>query len=158
MKKKNTITIKIALSLALAVPLMLTVGCAHLAESDVVDPAVHGAWAGEGRFYDRDLNEEYGAFAVAFEIHPDGTVSGTVGNATMTDGVIKSGPEDFLIEAALIGTVVANGSLPDEHTDNVVFILEPPGADATNGDFHLKTNLAFDFSMRAGALTLTRSS
>ena len=152
--------IRVAMILALAVPLTMTLGCAHLRESDDIDPIIHGTWAGEGRFYDRDLNAEYGTFAVAFEVHPDGTVRGTVGRARLTDGVIKSRPEDFLVEATLTGAVFEDGSLPDEHKDRVVFILEPPeGAAAdTRGDFHLKTNLTFDVSMRAGALTLTRSS
>ena len=151
---------RVALILALAIPLTTILGCAHLRESDDIDPIIHGTWAGEGRFYDRDLNEEYGTFTVAFEVHPDGTVSGTVGSANLTGGVIKSRPEDFLVEAELAGNVFEDGSLPEEHKDRVVFILEPPGAAAagTNGDFHLKTNLAFDVTMRAGALTLTRSS
>jgi hypothetical protein len=140
----------------LTAAIVLPTACSHLRESDEIDPIVHGSWTGEGRFYDRDLNQEYGKFPVAFEIDPDGSVRGHVGEATLTDGVVKSRPEDFLVEARLNGSVFGDGSLPDEHKDRVVFILEPPDGAAMNGDFHLKTNFAFDISMRAGALTLER--
>jgi hypothetical protein len=113
---------------------------------------------GEGRFYDRHLNQEYGKFSVALEIHPDNSVSGTVGGATLVEGVIRSRPNDFLIEAKLTGLVFQAGSLPDEKKDWLVFILEPPESAIAKGDFHLKTNLTFDFNMRAGELTLSRSS
>ena len=140
--------------LLLTVPLFMA--CAHLKESDDVDPIVHGTWVGKGRFYDRSVNGEYGKFEVTMEIHPDNTVSGSVGGASLADGVIKSRPGDFLIEAELIGQVFDTGSLPGEKKDTVVFILKPPGDAGTDGDFHLKTNLLFDFSMRAGALDLSR--
>lgn len=79
------------------------------------------------------------------QIHADNTVSGTVGGAT-------------LVEAELTGKVFDAGSLPDEKKDTIVFILQPPGEAGTDGDFHLKTNLVFDFTMRAGELKLARSS
>jgi len=142
--------------LLLTLPIFLA--CAHLQESDDVDPIVHGSWVGEGRFYDRHLNEEYGKVPLTIEIHPDNSVSGTVGGAVLVEGVIKSRPNDFLIEADLIGQVFDAGSLPGEKKDTVVFILMPPGDASTDGNFHLKTNLTLDFSMRAGELRLSRSS
>ena len=48
------------------------------------------------------------------------------------------------------GQVFDTGSLPDEKKDTAVFILKPPGAAGKDGDLHLKTNLVFDFTMRAG--------
>lgn len=131
--------------------------CAHLAESDDVDPVIHGSWVGEGRFYDRDLKAEYGTVPVTLEIASDNTVSGMVGHAAVTAGVIKSRPQDFLIEAALEGDVFESGTLPGEDKDSLVVILQAPEGAATDGDFHLKTNLAFDFGMRAGAVKLARA-
>lgn len=90
------------------------------------------------------------------EIDTANTVRGTVGSATVTDGVIKSRPQDFLIEAALTGDVFETGSLPDEDKDTLVVILQSPDGAGTDGDFHLKTNLTFDFGMRAGEVSLTR--
>jgi hypothetical protein len=142
--------------IALLLAASLLAGCAHLRESDVVDPVIHGEWTGQGRFYDRDLNAEYGKFPLAIEVHPDNTVTGTVGGAKLADGVIKSRRDDFLIEAKLTGEVLESGSLPDENKDSLVLIVSPPDGDKADGDFHLKTNLTFDFSMRAGEMTLTR--
>ena len=132
--------------LLLAIPLFM--GCVHLRQSDDVDPIVQGAWMGEGHFFDRDLNQEYGNFVVTIEIHPDNSVSGTVGGASLMGGVVKSRPNDFLIEAELTGQVFDAGTLPGLKKDNVVLILNPPGAERTEGNIHLKTNPIFDFSMR----------
>jgi hypothetical protein len=136
--------------LLLAIPMLMA--CAHLRESDDVDPIVQGTWIGEGHFYDRDLKQEYGNFAVTIEIHPDNSVSGDVGGASLAGGVIKSRPNDFLIESELTGPVVDQGTLPGLKKDTVVFILKPPGDVGTEGNIHLKTNLIFDFSMRVGGL------
>jgi hypothetical protein len=95
---------------------------------------------------------------VEIEIHPDNSVSGTVGGATLAKGTVTSRPDDFLIEAELTGKIFDAGSLPGERKDTVVFILQPPGDTHTDGDFHLKTNLVFDFTMRAGELKLARTS
>jgi len=134
----------------------LLASCSHLQDSADVGPEIRGAWAGEGRFLDRDLNAEYGTFPVVIEVHPDDSVTGTVGVAEVTDGVVKSRPEDFLIEAGLAGPVFPEGSLPRQHKDCVVFLLEPPVDRASTGNLHLKTNHAFDFSMRVCAVELTR--
>jgi len=142
------------LALLLTVPLFMA--CAHLRESDDVDPIVQGAWVGEGRFYDRDLKQEYGNFAVAIEIHPDNSVSGNVGGASLAAGVIKSRPNDFVIEADLTGPVFDQGTMPGLKKDTVVFILKPPGDAGTEGNIHLKTNLFFDFSMRVGGVDLQK--
>ena len=147
---------RIIVILLLTLPLLAA--CAHLEESDEVDPIVHGIWIGKGRFYDQHLDAEYGKVRVEIEIHPDNSVSGTVGGAFLERGAIKSRPNDFLIEAELIGKVFDAGSLPGEKKDTVVFILKPPGDAGTDGDFHLKTNVVFDFTMRAGELKLARAS
>jgi hypothetical protein len=141
--------------LLLAIPLL--VGCTHLRESDTVDPVIHGKWAGQAKFYDRELNEEYGEYSMTIEIHPDNSVSGTVGSAGLEDGVIKSRPNDFLIEANLIGDVMDSGSIPGESKDSLVLIINAPDNGSAAGDFHLKTNLFLDFSMRAGELNLSRT-
>ena len=132
-------------------------GCAHLRESDTVDTIIHGKWEGEAKFYDRDLNEEYGKYAMTIQIHPDNSVSGKVGSASIEDGVIKSRPNDFLIEGKLIGNVLETGSLPEENKDSLVLIIQPPDNGSAEGDFHLKTNLFFDFAMRAGEMKLSRT-
>lgn len=144
------------------VALLLTVSllpaCAHLRESDRVDPLVQGKWAGQACFLDRDLHREYGSFSVALEIRPDNTVTGTVGGATLAGGVVKSRRDDYLIRARLEGPVFPAGSLPGEGKDCLILILEPPQSLGTMGNIHLKTNHAFDFNMRVGGLVLSRQS
>ena len=135
----------------------LLASCSHLEESDEVGPEIRGSWTGQGRFLDRDLAGEYGEFSVSIEIHPDNSVTGTVGAATLTDAVVRSRPEDFLIEGELEGAVFREGSLPGEKKDCVVFILAPPDGAVTGGNIHLKTNLTFDVKMRVGGLELARA-
>ncbi len=132
-------------------------GCSHLSESHDVDPAVHGAWAGEGRFYDRDLAQEYGTYPVAIEVHADDTVTGSVGAARLLEGSIVSRPEDHLVRARLTGAVFAEGSLPGEDRDCVVLILQTTDGAVTGGNIHLKTNFTFDFAMRVGEVALSRA-
>ena len=141
--------------LVLAIPMLF--GCTHLKESDTVNTVIHGKWEGQAKFYDQALNEEYGKYAMTIEIHPDNSVSGKIGNAILEDGVIKSRPRDFLIEGKLTGNVLETGSLPEENKDRFVLILGSPEDGSSAGDFHLKTNLFFDFSMRAGAVDLSRT-
>jgi hypothetical protein len=148
---------------------MKTVICALLAaallgscsskfrESDEVGPEIRGTWSGEGRFLDRDLNEEYGRFPVRIEIHEDNSVTGTLGSATLTEAVVKSRPEDFLIDGELEGAVFAEGSLPGEKKDCVVFLLTPPAEAATAGNIHLKTNHTFDVKMRVCGVELSQT-
>ena len=50
-----------------------------------------------------------------------------------------------------------SGTLPEENKDTVVLIIKPPDHGSAAGDFHLKTNLFFDFSMRAGEVNLSRT-
>ena len=147
--------IKPALFLLLNVPLIFS--CSHLREGDVLDPNIRGVRTGEGRFLDRDLNEEYGRFPIAIEIHADDSVTGTVGAAALFEGVIKSRPEDFLVSASLEGPVHEEGSLPEEKKDCVILIMQPLDATTLEGNVHLKTNFTFDFSMRVCGLELSRS-
>jgi hypothetical protein len=91
---------RIIVILLLTLPLFAA--CAHLEESNEVNPIVHGTWIGNGRFYDRHLNDEYGKLWVQIEIHPDNSVSGTVGGATLAKGTVTSRPNDFLIEAGTV--------------------------------------------------------
>lgn len=144
------------------VALLLTVSllpaCAHLRESDRVDPVIRGSWAGKACFLDRHLHREYGGFSVALEIHPDNSVTGSVGAATLLGGVVTRRRDDYLIRARLEGPVFAAGSFLGEDKDCVVFILEPPQRTGTKGNVHLKTNYAFDFNMRVGGLALSRQS
>jgi len=143
---------------ALILTVSLLPACAHLRESDRVDPRIQGSWAGQACFLDRHLHREYGGFPVALEIHPDNSVTGSVGAATLSGGVVTSRRDDYLIRARLEGPVFSAGSLPGEEKDCVVFILEPPQSADTKGNIHLKTNYAFDFHMRVGGLALSRQS
>lgn len=130
--------------------------CSHLRESDVVGPEIRGTWSGEGRFLDRELAKEYGTFPVGIDVHADNSVSGTVGKATLSAGVVKRRPEDFLIEGRLEGAVFESGSLPAEKKDSVVLILAPPENAATTGDIHLKSGRSFDVRMRVCGVKLAR--
>jgi hypothetical protein len=139
--------------------LLTTLGlssCSHLRESDPIDPGIRGLWSGEGRFLDRDLNEEYGRFPIALEIGADNSVVGTVGVASLTDAVLRSRPDDPVIDGRLDGPVFREGTFPGLDKDCTVFLLQPKGDGAMGGNVHLKTNHTFDFGMRVCGLELTR--
>ena len=141
--------------LVLLMMVVPALACAGIKESNEVDPIMLGAWAGQGRFFDEGLAKEYGDFPIAIRIHPDHSVSGTIGGATLTDGVITSRPDDFQIRGHLSGEVFDRGSLPAEKKDCAAFVVHRPHDSTIEGEIHLKTNLLFDIAMREARLTLS---
>lgn len=141
-------------SILLGAPLLGA--CTHLLESDTVGPEVFGTWSGQGRFLDRDLAAEYGSFPVDLEIHPDRSVSGHVGAATLGQAEVKRRPEDFLIDGTLSGQIFERSPLPGEAQNCVVLLLAPPGDSATEADLHLKSRRSFDPRMRVCDVKLVR--
>lgn len=133
--------------------------CSHQRVLPEVDPMIRGNWTGEGWFLDVKLDREYGRFPAIITIHPDNTVSGSVGAASIKEGAVKQRTSDFLVQGRLTGPVFERGTLPAEGKDRVVILIQlDKNGSFKDGNIHLKTNFTFDFTMRVGGLTLTRSS
>lgn len=130
--------------------------CNHLKKLETVDSEIYGSWAGHSQFLDVALHQEYGTFPVVVEVRSDNTVTGTVGVASITDAKVVQRSNDYLIRGRLKGSVFKQGSLPREHKDCVIMLIELENGNFKDGNLHLKTNFTFDFSMRVCGLTLDR--
>ncbi|NQV13814.1 hypothetical protein HQ531_00040 [bacterium] len=114
-----------------------------------------GSWNGEGRFYNVKLSAEVGKLSFQLEIKPDFSITGQVGNATLRDAKLSVDEHNggYMIKGQLEGKIFTGS---DFHKKNVIFLMHIPEGDEINGDFHLKSNFIFDFSMRPGEFTLIR--
>jgi hypothetical protein len=133
----------------LVVPLF--VSCAN------VNPKTYGRWEGTARFFDRGLHKEYGKFSVAFEVHADNTVTGTVGAASIKDGKVRGwlwGHDE--VTGRLEGSVFEEGSLPGQHKDCAVFGIPSAKESSKGSELHLKTNYYWDSTMRECGLSLEK--
>ncbi len=92
---------------------------------------------------------------IKLQVMPDYSIKGQVGNATLTDAEISIDNHNhgYMIKAKLIGDIFPAS---DFNKKRVIFLLQIPEADGVAGDFHLKSNFIFDFSMRPGGFTLER--
>ncbi len=141
--------------LVLVIPLLTS--CSHSSALLRVDPVIRGNWNGEGWFLDVKLDREYGRFPVAITVHPDNTVHGNLGAASIKEGTIEQTTSHFEVRGRLIGPVFEKGSLPAEGKDCVIMLIQLENGSFKDGNIHLKTNFTFDFTMRVGGLTLTKS-
>jgi hypothetical protein len=116
-----------------------------------------GRWKGEARFLDRELATEYGALPVSLELGADGALAGSLGEVAL--GELQAFAFEFgglEMRAKLAGNVLTTGSLAPQGQHCVVLLLHPEHAGQIEGNLHLKSNFAFDVSMRVCALELRR--
>lgn len=147
------------ISLVLASLLVLvSVGCCLVRPAPAPPVAAFaGSWAGTARFLDRDLAVEYGALAVELECGADGALAGSLGGVALRElqaFAFESGGLE--LRATLAGDIVTSGSLAPQDQHRVVLLLQPERDGFIDGNLHLKSNFAFDLSMRVCALELRR--
>lgn len=143
---------------ALAI-LSVLVGCCLVSTRPTASPTPFvGRWSGEAPFLDRDLAAEYTAFPVELEVRPDGTLSGSLGGARLAEVELYAWEEHGLeIHARIEGSIFTEGSLPSRGKDCVVLLLPPQHDGVLSGNLHLKSNFAFDLSMKVCGLELVRA-
>ena len=140
------------------VSLVLLISSSVLGENSVnpneVDQYI-GNWEGQGRFYNVNFHEDVGMLPIHLEVNPDEKISGRVGNASLINGEISVDEHNhgFMIRGQLEGKIFPDS---DFHKKKIILLLQIPQGDKIEGDFHLKNNFVFDFSMRPGGFTLHR--
>lgn len=129
-----------------------------LAQPDTTGAAQFvGDWHGEGYFYNVNLNSEVGSVHFTLRVTKDLDIMGNVGNAEILDAEIEV--DDWNDGYAIRGTVsgqIFPGS--DFHKKRITLLLNEVKDGVSEGDFHLANNFIFDFTMRPGAITLTKDS
>ena len=138
-------------------------GCSgHERQSDVVleHPFLIGNWSGEGHFLDIELDKEIGKVWVEFEILPDNSVRGKIGEARLVDTEIYPASYGFEIAARLDAPIKKGVDLDKDYLYILLVIPDNKAGNISSSDanFHLKSNTIFDFSMRVGGVTLKKAS
>jgi hypothetical protein len=117
-------------------------------------PELYGSWEGSGRLYNVKTNDLIGRIPFSIAVHPDNSVSGDLGDSQLMDARIEEWRYGYRAKGTLKGEV-KNGVKLDK---NCLFILlSSIDEEKIDGDFHIKSNFVFDFSMEVGGFTLTRS-
>lgn len=113
-----------------------------------------GTWVGAGRFYNAKLQTETGSLPFVLHFQPDLTVSGSVGGASLQPCKPKQAGDRIEFEITLHGEISPVKSL---HKGYLVLLITQAAGEKLSGDFHLKSNLIFDWNMGPGELQATRT-
>jgi hypothetical protein len=118
-----------------------------------------GTWKGDGKFLDKDLHQTLAALPITLEIKPDYTIDLTVAGLPLSNINLYKAKYGFEIKGTL-HTDVTNGKVNDKKNFILLFII-PENADSTlntvDANFHLKSNVAFDATMKVGGVILRKT-
>ena len=115
-----------------------------------------GRWEGQGNFYNVNFSIEHGSVEIDLRIDDALNISGSVGSAQISGAelTVDDWNDGYKIEAKVEGRMFPGKSF---EKDYVVFLLKEPEGGVIQGDFHVKSNLIFDFTMRPGAISLRKN-
>ena len=133
--------------LALAIPVWTT-------NAQRPDPAkLVGRWSGTGTFFSADLRKKVDSIPFELEIDSDRSGKGRVGEVALRDVLVKPSRNYVEIRGRLARPISSDPALAK---DRVVFVITALGDSTMNAEFHLKTNVVYDLTMREGRVMLTR--
>ena len=123
--------------------------CAQALDSN----SLSGVWVGSARFFNVKIQDQLGSMHVELRIHPDQTLSGTLGNAEIAAGkpVIRDQHIDYV--ATIKGQTHVGNGIKKEH---VVLLITQLDRQKLIADFHLKNNVQWDWQMVVGVVDMTR--
>lgn len=119
-----------------------------------------GTWEGQGRLLDVDVTDKVGDIHIKIVIESDQNISLRVGDVIAENVKIEKANYGFGIFGELNEEISKTTPLDKSHII-VLLVLPKEDRDRTDlslGNFHLKTNYFFDFSMRVGAVALQKTS
>ena len=136
------------------------ISCGHDKSSpkEILDshPFLIGEWSGVGGFMHMDFAKSMGEVPVEIILAADYKISAKIGEAHLTE--IEIARSNYGIE--LRGVLDAKiKDAVDFDKDHVIVLLVLPDEnlqklELIDANFHVKTNYAFDFSMRVGGVML----
>ena len=159
MKTTNHIT-KMKTSILLLSILVLSCTGQSAEKQSVVaaNPVLIGKWTGQGRFLDVATDKDLGKVPLEVEINKDNTVTGRIGDATLTQTRIKKARYGFEIHGILDSKINKNKT---EKKNHLIILLVTPvkdkdGALVSDANFHLKSNFTLDLNMHVGGVMLKK--
>lgn len=112
-----------------------------------------GNWVASGRFYNQAFQHEFGSVDFDLQIDKDWTLRGHVGSSSITPVKPTLEGQTIVYAATLQGAIRPGSSFAK---DRLVLLLTSAEGGKISGDFHLKSNFIFDWSMRPGEFVATR--
>jgi hypothetical protein len=124
------------------------------------NPYLVGNWEGKGRLMDVDVTDKVGDIDIKIVIESDQNISLTVAGIIAENVKIEKANYGFDIFGELNEAISKTTPLGKSHII-ILLVLPKEDRDKTDlslGNFHLKTNYFFDFSMRVGGVALQKTS
>jgi len=124
------------------------------------NPYLVGTWEGQGRLMDVAVTDKVGDIDIKIVIESDQKISLTVGDVIAENVKIENANYGFDIFGELNEEISKTNPLDKSHII-ILLVLPKEDRDKTDlslGNFHLKTNYFFDFSMRVGGVALQKKS
>lgn len=119
-------------------------------------PAAGGAgrWRGDARLFNARLRAKVGEIPAELVFQPDGSLSGTLGEATIPASRPKiRSRERVQYQLVLLGEVHRDLARDLNH---LVVLVTPRPETGLDADFHLKTRFGFDPAMLVGHFDVRR--
>jgi len=124
------------------------------------NPYLVGTWEGQGRLMDVAVTDKVGDIDIKIVIESDQKISLTVGDVIAENVKIENANYGFDIFGELNEEISKTNPLDKSHII-ILLVLPKEDRDKTDlslGNFHLKTNYFWDFSMRVGGVALQKKS
>ena len=122
------------------------------------NPYLVGTWEGRGRLMDVDVTDKVGDIDIKIVIESDQNISLSVAGVIAENVKIEKATYGFDIFGELNEEISKTTPLDKSHII-ILLVLPKEDRDKTDlslGNFHLKTNYFFDFSMRVGGVALQK--
>jgi hypothetical protein len=124
------------------------------------NPYLVGIWEGQGRLMDVNVTDKVGDIHIKIVIEDDQNITLSLGDIEAKNVKIKKANFGFEILGELPEEISKTYPLKKSHAI-ILLVLPEENRDQTDfslGNFHLKTNYTFDFSMRVGGVKLQKTS
>ncbi|MFY0653061.1 MAG: hypothetical protein JXQ96_13555 [Cyclobacteriaceae bacterium] len=118
-----------------------------------------GTWSGMGNFLDVSFAKDMGEVFIEVEIKEDNSINGHIGDSELLNLRMKKAEYGFAIYGELESKLNRKKDF-EKDCLVILLVLAQEGRDSANSsdaNFHLKSNFFFDFAMRVGGVTLTKS-
>ena len=115
--------------------------------------SLQGTWEGSGRFLDIKWAKEIGFLPIQINFAADGTVTGSVGDATLIETELRNWKDDGFEVRALIDGNIKEGKI---YRKNHFIIFGHIQQNEMELNYHLKSNFIFDFTMHVCGVRLKR--
>lgn len=132
-----------------------------LSQEEIIEnnPELIGNWYGVGGFLDMDAAKKLGDVSLEFSIFEEKPITGTIGDATISEMTLSEASYGFEINGILNSRIKEEVDFEKNHL--IILLVLPKGQDRVgntiDANFHLKSNFVFDFDMKVGGVYVSKT-